>query len=117
MSATSASPAPAPILSDAAGLEYKAFKRTFYQDSEDGVLCLLATCSFPTPGFAIFFQAAGVGSFKLMQTNPTGIEPQLVSYGLASWPASDVSALSDVPSHVTVEDAQGQHRVRVEHWK
>jgi len=115
MSATSASPAPAPILSNAANLEYKAFARSFYQDSTAAVLVLVASCSFPTPGYTIFFQEDG-GTFKLMQTNPTGIEPQLVAYGFASWPASSVG-LSQHPSHVTIEDAKGQHKVRVEQWK
>jgi hypothetical protein len=115
MSATSTSPTPAPVLSNGASLEYKAFARSFFQGSEGAVLLLVASCYFPSAGFQIFFQE-DAGTFKLMQQNPTGIEPQIVTYTFASWPASS-PGLSQQPSHVTIEDAHGQHKVRVEHWK
>ncbi len=53
----------------------------------------------------------------LMERPPTGIFLNLVTYYVATWPANSVSGQSAVPTHVTIVDAQGEHRVCVEPWQ
>jgi hypothetical protein len=109
-----AQPAPAPSLSHGAAIEYKAFSRAFHKNSGH-VLYLVATCSYGTPGFGLFFQAEpGLAQFELMETAPTGIEPQLVTYYIASW--TNAQPLSQPPTHVKIKDAQGEHLVTVKPW-
>ena len=115
MSIGGASP-PAPQLSRGVNIEYKAFKRTFFTNSTDGVLFLLATCEYPSNGFSIFFEEDS-GKFNLMEQPPSGINLNLDTFCVAVWPAKSVSGESPVPSHVTIVDAQGEHRVPVEYWK
>jgi hypothetical protein len=107
---------PAPQLSHGADIEYKAFKRTFFSNTSDGVLFLMATCAYPNNGFSIFFQEDS-GKFSLMEQPPSGVFLNLETFCVAVWPAQHVSAESAVPSHVTIVDAQGEHRVHVEPWK
>jgi hypothetical protein len=52
-----------------------------------------------------------------MEQPPSGIFLNLDTFCVAAWPAESVSVESPVPSHVTIVDAQGEHRVHVEHWK
>ena len=115
MSTGGATP-PAPQLSHGANIEYKAFKRTFFSNTTDGVLFLMATCVYPNNGFSIFFQEDS-GKYNLMEQPPSGIFLNLDTFCVAVWPAIKVSVESPVPSHVTIVDAQGEHRVHVEHWK
>jgi hypothetical protein len=80
------------------------------------VLYLMATCYYQTNGFTIFFEEDG-GKFQLRERPPTGVFLNLVTYYVASWPADGVSSQADtVPTHVTIVDAQGEHRVRVRPW-
>jgi hypothetical protein len=103
-----------PPLSRGAEIEYKAFARTF--DGGGAVLCLIATCYYGTPGYTIFFQGgSGTNEFELLETVPHGIEPQLVTYYMGSWNSGQ--RLADPPSHVSITDASGTYRVKVEHWR
>ena len=115
MSTGGATP-PAPQLSHGVKIEYKAFKRTFFSNTTDGVLFLMATCVYPNNGFSIFFEEDS-GKFNLMEQPPSGVFLNLDTFCVAVWPAKSVSVESPVPSHVTIVDAQGEHRVHVEHWK
>src|SRR5580704_17546952 len=78
-------PTPAPGLSHGLEIEYKAFARSFTQDKKVGTLYLMATCSFVTSGFTIFFEEDS-GNFKLMEQPPTGVFLNLVTYYAATWP-------------------------------
>jgi hypothetical protein len=115
MSAAATATAPAPVLSNGVDIEYKAFGRSFFEDGTVGVLYLMATCYYPTNGFTIFFEEDS-GKFKLMERPPTGIFLNLVTYYVATWPANSVSDQSALPTHVTILDAYGEHRVCVEPW-
>src|SRR5215470_7377182 len=107
-------PAPKSALSHGSAIEYKAFARPFHKGSGE-VLYLLATCSYGTPGFSLFFEAqSGLAQFELMETPPSGIVPQLVTYYIASW--TNGQPLSQPPKHVKVRDAHGEHTVKVETW-
>jgi len=75
----------------------------------------MATCSYPTTGFTIFFEEDG-GKMKLMQLPPTGIFENLVTYYSASWPTKGTPGQSEIPKHVTITDAYGEHRVHVKPW-
>jgi hypothetical protein len=104
-----------PPLSRGSEIEYKAFSRAF-GGGRAAVLSLIATCYYGTPGYTIFFQPeAGKNRFELLQTAPTGIEPQLVTYYVGSWTGGQ--PLADPPSHVEITDAGGTHRVKVEPWR
>ncbi len=107
---------PAPVLSNGLQIEYKAFKRTFFTNTTDGVLYLMATCAYPSTGFTIFFEESA-GKFNLMEQPPTGVVLNMDTFYVAVWPAKSVSNESAVPTHVTIVDAQGEHPVHVEHWK
>ena len=63
---------PAPRLSSASAIEYKAFVRHFIDDKAVGTLCLIATCSHTTSGFTIFFEEDS-GKMKLMEQPPSGV--------------------------------------------
>jgi hypothetical protein len=115
-SATPSGPASTTGLSHGLAIEYKAFARTFSKDDPAGVLFLLASCYYPTNGFTIFFQE-NAGKYQLMEQPPTGVFLNLVTYYAACWPANGVSFESDdLPRHVTIVDAQGEHSVEVRHW-
>lgn len=105
---------PAPRLSHGVEIEYKAFARRFSQ-GPDGVLYLLATCYYPTSGFTIFFEEDS-GKFQLMEQPPTGVFMNLVTYYAADWPSAGVSEKRELPTEVTIVDAQGEHRVHVRPW-
>lgn len=108
----------APITQPSRGiaLEYKAFVRSFMKGDSAGVLFLLASCYYPTTGFTIFFQE-NAGKYQLMEQPPTGIVMNLYTYCAACWPTKGVSFESDnVPEHVTIVDAQGEHLVEVRRW-
>jgi hypothetical protein len=107
------SPTPStPTLSHGSDLEYRAFSRRFFPNQEAGVLLLTATCFYGSPGFSISFQKTASG-FNLVETVPTGIEPQLVTYYSASWSSSQQEGIT---KHVTITDAAGSHRVPVKEW-
>jgi hypothetical protein len=118
MSTTSTATSTASGLSHGVEIKYKAFARTFSQDQAAGVLYLMATCFYPTNGFTIFFEAiAGEpGKFNLMEQPPSGIFLNLVTYYGAIWRTDGVSGLQTLPTHVTIADAQGEHRIHVEPW-
>jgi hypothetical protein len=117
MSATDPGTSPQSQLSHGLQIEYKAFGRSFSQDNPAAVLYLLATCFYSTTGLTIFFEQDS-GQFKLMEQPPTGVFLNLVTYYAASWPTQGVSAESDtLPTHVTIVDAQGEHRVHVRPWQ
>lgn len=102
-------------LSQGTAIEYKAFKRSFYA-GEDGVLYLIATCSYGTPKFTLFFEEApGKNHFNLMEIPPEGIVPQIVTYYVASW-TNGVSAAIKQLKDVTITDAHGEHTVNVQSW-
>jgi hypothetical protein len=106
-------PLPVSSLSRGEAIEYKAFARSFGDGG--AVLSLIATCSYPTGGFTIFFQAeSGLAQFELMETPPHGPVPQLVTYYLASWTSGQ--RLVKPPTQVKIKDARGEHRVPVKPW-
>lgn len=117
MSTPQTTPA-APALSQGLEIEYKALARSFFQTEKAGVLYLIATCYYKTSGFTLFFeQDQASGKFKLMEQPPTGVFLNLATYYVASWPPTGVSAETDVlPTHVTITDAYGDHRVHVKSW-
>ncbi len=109
-------PAATTELSHGLAIEYKAFARSFSKGDTDGVLFLLASCYYPTNGFTIFFQESA-GKYQLMEQPPTGVFLNLVTYYAACWPTTGVSFESDnLPKHVTIVDAQGEHSVEVRQW-
>lgn len=109
-------PTPAPGLSHGLQIEYKAFARSFTKDKKVAVLYLMATCSYATSGFTIFFEEDS-GKFKLMEQPPTGVFLNLVTYYAASWPATGTPGEKAIPAHVTITDAYGDHRVHVKPWE
>jgi hypothetical protein len=111
----STQPAAAPVrqLSNGNAIEYKAFVRKFFAVGE-GTLFVIASCYYITSGFTIFFEENQPGDLSLMETPPTGIVLDLVTYYVASW-TSNVDA-DHVPTHLTITDAHGAHRVHVTPW-
>ncbi len=105
---------PAPRLSHGLEIEYKAFARPFFEGG-DGVLYLMATCYYPTSGFTIFFEENS-GKYQLMEQPPSGVFMNLVTYYVASWPPAGISERNELPTEVTIVDAQGEHRVHVRPW-
>jgi len=107
---------PAPSsLSRGLGIEYKAFARPF-TGGTDGVLYLMASCYYPTSGFTIFFEEDS-GNFKLMEQPPTGVFMNLVTYYSASWPPKGTPGETAMPTHVTITDSYGDHKVHVRKWE
>jgi hypothetical protein len=107
---------PAPTLSHGLEIEYKAFVRPFTDNKKVGTLVLLATCSYLTSGFTIFFQEDS-GHINLMEQPPSGVFMNLVTYYSASWPAKGSPGQSEIPKHITVTDAYGDHEVHVREWE
>jgi hypothetical protein len=108
-------PVSKPQLSHGTAIEYKAFARHFHAGGA-AVLYLFATCSYPTAGFTIFFQAqSGMTQFELMETTPQGIVPQLVTYYVADW--THGQPMATPPTHVKIKDAHGTHEVPVKPWQ
>jgi hypothetical protein len=107
---------PAPVLCKGLEIEYKAFARSFTDDKKVGTLCLIATCSFVTSGFTIFFEEDS-GNFKLMEHPPTGVFMNLVTYYSASWPNSGTPGQAEIPKHITITDGYGNHKVHVKPWE
>jgi hypothetical protein len=106
-------PTPAPSLSHGSAIEYRAYARQFFPNSNAAVLFLAATCFYGSSGFSISFQPTDSG-FELLEQVPTGIVHELVTYYSASWNSGQQETTP--PKHVTITDAFGQHRVRVEEW-
>ena len=106
-------------LSHGVEIEYKAFARSFFQNAPQAAApYLVATCSYGSTGFTIFFeQGSDSGQFKLMEQPPTGIVNFLQTFYTASWPTQGVSFESELPRHVTIVDAQGEHKVEVKPWQ
>jgi hypothetical protein len=114
-SAPPSGPAPTAALSHGIAIEYQAFARSFSKGDSAGVLFLLASCYYPTSGFAIFFEE-NAGKYQLMEQPPTGVFLNLVTYYAACWPKQGVSFEADnLPKQVTIVDAQGEHVVKVRH--
>jgi hypothetical protein len=110
-------PAPTATLSHGIAIEYQAFARSFSKGDSAGVLFLLASCYYPTSGFTIFFEE-NAGKYQLMEQPPTGVFLNLVTYYAACWPKQGVSFEADnLPKQVTIVDAQGEHVVKVRHWR
>jgi hypothetical protein len=108
---------PAADLCHGLKIEYKAFARPFLK-GKDAVLYLIATCYYEHNGFTIYFEEAGPNKFRLMEQPPSGVFLNLYTYYTASWPPpAGVSAESLVPSHVTIVDAYGEHRVHANTWE
>jgi hypothetical protein len=108
---------PPPELSHGVEIEYKAFARSFFQNApQAAVLCLVATCSYGSTGYTIFFERDS-DKFKLMEQPPTGIIHFLQTFYAATWPTQGVSFESELPTHVTIVDAQGEHSVEVKPWQ
>jgi hypothetical protein len=109
-------PTPAPTLCHGLGIEYKAFVRSFTSDKKVGTLCLMATCSYVTSGFTIYFEEDS-GKMKLMEQPPSGVFLNLVTYYSASWPAKGTPGQSKIPKQVTITDAYGDHKLHVKEWE
>jgi len=106
-------PIPAPQPSHGTAIEYKAFARSFH-GSGPAVLYLFATCSYPTGGYTIFFEAGSKpGEFELLETRQQIVNP-LVTYYVADWTSSQ--PLATPPTHVKITDAHGTHSVPVKPW-
>lgn len=113
MSSPSLTPIPALALSRGAAIEYKAYARPFQPNLDAAVLILVATCYYDTGGFTISFQPTASG-FELVEKPPAGIHTNIVTYYTTSW-TNGVEAAS-VPTHVTITDSFGEHRVHVKRW-
>ena len=111
MSSPATTPTPGP--SHGTAIEYKAYARHFFPNSDAAVLTLIATCYYGTAGFSIAFQPTASG-FELIEHPPTGIVPDLVTYYSASWNSSQQETTP--PAHVIITDAFGQHRIHVKEW-
>jgi hypothetical protein len=107
------SPSTQPALSHGNAIEYRAYARHFFPNSEAVVLFLAATCFYDEAGFSISFQQTASG-FELIEHPPTKIVPQLVTYYSASWNSSQQETTP--PKHVTITDAFGAHSVQVHKW-
>jgi hypothetical protein len=113
MSSPTVSPANPPALSHGSAIEYKAFARRFFSSAEGAVLFLAATCYYDSQGWVISFQPIASG-FELVEQPPTHAVPQLVTYCSASWNSGQQELT--VPTHVTITDSFGEHRVHVKDW-
>ncbi len=100
-------------LSNGIAIEYKAYVRKFFAQG-GGTLFIVATCYYETGGFTISLQQTQPGHLNLLETPPSGIHTDMVTYEVASW-TSNVNADS-IPGHVTIADAHGSHRVAVKAW-
>ena len=108
---------PPPGPSHGVGIEYKAFARSFFQNAPTAAaLYLVATCSYGSTGYTIFFERDS-SKFKLMEQPPTGIVHFTQTFYIASWPTQGVSFESELPTHVTIVDAHGEHSVEVKPWQ
>jgi len=113
MATPNTAPSPNLALSRGTGIEYKAYARRFQPNIDASVLILMATCYYDTSGFAISFQPSASG-YELVEQPPTGVFRNMVTYYVTSW-TTGIEADS-VPTHVTVTDSFGQHRVHVKPW-
>ena len=113
MSSPSVSPSTPSALSHGSAIEYKAFARRFFSSTEGAVLFLAATCYYDSEGWAISFQPTASG-FELVEQPPTHAVPQLVTYCSASWNSGQQELT--VPTHVTITDSFGEHRVHMKDW-
>lgn len=113
MSSPTTAPTPNLALSRGAAIEYKAYTRRFQPNIDAAVLILVATCYYDTSGFTIAFQPTASG-YELVEQPPSGIFLNLVTYYVASW-TTGVEAAT-IPTHVTITDSFGEHRVHVKGW-
>jgi hypothetical protein len=117
MSATPAVTPPAPELCHGLKIEYKAYARPFLENTKDAVLYLIATCMYGQNGFTVYFEESEPNKFRLMEQPPSGIVHFSDTFYVASWPPpTGAPAETPVPSHVTIVDAHGEHRVHVRQW-
>lgn len=104
---------PAKQLSQGLAIEYKAFLRKFFS-SGAGTLFVIASCYYKTSGFTISLEKNDAGQLSLMETPPTGVFLNLVTYYTASWTNNEDPDTE--PSHLSIVDGHGTHRVPVKHW-
>lgn len=111
------SPTPAapsgPALSRGTPIEYKAYARRFQPDVDASVLILMATCYYDKSGFTIAFQPTASG-YELTEQSPAGIFRNMITYYVTSFTTGIEADVT--PSHVTITDSFGQHRVHVKPW-
>jgi len=109
-----AQPVPVLPLSHGDAIEYKAYARHFGVSGGAAVLSLIATCSYPTGGYSIYFEPGpGAHQFELLEKVPQ-ISNDLVTYYMASWTSGQ--PLAQPPRHVRIRDARGEHHIEVKPW-
>jgi len=113
MSSPITAPSPNLALSRGSGIEYKAYARRFQPNVDAAVVILVATCFYDTSGFTISFQPNASG-YELVEQPPTGVFRNMVTYYVASWTTGIETDTS--PTHVTIVDSFGEHRVHVKAW-
>ncbi len=111
---TQPAPSPGKQPSNGNAIEYKAFVRKFF-DRGAGTIFVIASCTYDISGFTIFFEETQPGQLTLMETPPTGIFTNLVTYYSASW-TNNANAAQE-PGHLMITDGQGTHRVHVKPWE
>jgi hypothetical protein len=110
---SSGATAPTQQPSNGTAIEYKAYVRKFFNQGA-GTLFVIASCYYITSGFTLNFVETAPGHLTLMETPPTGVILNIVTYYLANW-TNNVNADQE-PSHLTITDGHGTHRVPVKHW-
>ena len=83
--------------------------RSLNPDVDAGVIILIASCIFPNPAMALFFDG-----YRLMQVLPTGIHPQYDTFYVAS--ITSKLELAEPPDTITVTDGFGSHDISVIEW-
>ena len=106
----SAAPTPPPAdLCRGEALQYRAYLRKLDPNASAGLLIVVANCYYDRQGWSIAFKGR-----SLYQTPPTGIEPLLDTFYVASWTSS--YELGDPPATVEITDGFGTHAVPVKPW-
>lgn len=93
-------------------IAYKVYARP-YDQGGGPVLFFLATCSYPTGGWEIFFTSSGSLHWDLLERVP-GLVNQLVTYYEASM--TTAFGLAEHPASVAIRDAYGTQQVEVVPW-
>ena len=97
-------------LATARNIVYKAFER-LYAGGPGQVITLLASCSYQTSDWKIFFLTDGNGKYQLMEQMPR-LPYNLITYYVADYTTG--IGLEKPVSSVTIVDAQGEHEISVE---
>jgi hypothetical protein len=106
-------PDPVKRLSQGLAIEYKAFVRKFFTPGA-GTLFVIASCYYKTSGFTISLENDASGQLSLMEVPPSGVFLNLVTYYSASW--TNNRDPDTEPSHITIVDGHGSHKVHVKPW-